>query len=31
MTVRPASLIVPVAQRATQILRELARIVVGKD
>jgi len=31
MTVRPASQIVPVAQRAQAILRELARIVVGKD
>ena len=31
MTVRPASQIVPVAQRAALILRELARIVVGKD
>ena len=31
MTVRSASQIVPVAQRAALILRELARIVVGKD
>ena len=31
MTVRPASQIVPVAQRAALILRELGRIVVGKD
>ncbi|MBE7520907.1 MAG: AAA family ATPase [Burkholderiales bacterium] len=31
MSVRPASQIVPVAQRAQAILRELARIVVGKD
>jgi MoxR-like ATPase len=31
MTVRPASQIVPVAQRTALILRELARIVVGKD
>ena len=31
MTVRSASQVVPVAQRAALILRELARIVVGKD
>ena len=31
MTVRPAHQIVPVSQRAAGILRELARIVVGKD
>ncbi len=31
MTVRPASQIVPVAQRAALVLRELGRIVVGKD
>jgi len=31
MTVRPASQVVTVAQRAQSILRELARIVVGKD
>jgi MoxR-like ATPase len=31
MTVRSASQIVPVAQRAALILRELGRIVVGKD
>ena len=31
MTVRPASQVVPVAHRAQLILRELARIVVGKD
>ncbi len=31
MTVRPASQIVPVAQRAALVLRELSRVVVGKD
>ena len=31
MSVRPASQVVPVAQRAQAILRELSRIVVGKD